>query len=184
MLPVSSLHPCSEEFDVKALISSGAWSEVYLVEKKSGVNAGKVYAMKVMLKSKLLEYQQTTIPFNEVEVLQLISGKPFHSTLRFVFSNSDKLFIVTDFVQSGDLYSQFVMKASFSEDEARFYITQVILAIGLLHQQNIVYRDVKLENILLDASGNIVLCDYGSSKVLKRSTRTHSISGTPDSMVS
>lgn len=86
-------------------------------------------------------------------------------------------------MQGGELFTQLKNEGTFSVDKTRFYIAQIILALEQLHKLNISYRDIKLENIMLDADGNIVLVDFGLAKILVDDERTNSYCGTLDYMV-
>ena len=74
-----------------------------------------------------------------------------------------------NFVRCGDLYKHLTLKSYFKESIAKFYAAQIILALGFLHDSKIIYRDLKLENVLLESDGYIVLADFGMSKFLAHS---------------
>jgi serine/threonine protein kinase len=116
--------------------------------------------------------------------LEQIKDLPFLATIRYAFQTPDKLYLILDFVQGGELFTQLKNEGTFSVDKTRFYIAQIILALEQLHKLNISYRDIKLENIMLDADGNIVLVDFGLAKILVDDERTNSYCGTLDYMVS
>lgn len=81
--------------------------------------------------------------------------------------------------RGGDLFS-YLSEGHFSEDRARFYAVQVVLALGHLHSKNIVYRDLKPENIVMDDDGYVCLTDFGIAKELKDGESAHSVQGSPD----
>jgi ribosomal protein S6 kinase alpha-5 len=115
--------------------------------------------------------------------LEQIKDLPFLATIRYAFQTPDKLYLILDFVQGGELFTQLKNEGTLSVDKTRFYIAQIILALEQLHKLNISYRDIKLENIMLDADGNIVLVDFGLAKILVDDERTNSYCGTLDYMV-
>ena len=76
--------------------------------------------------------------------------------------------MIFDFINGGDLFHHISKKGHLSEKDARFYGAQIVLALEYLHEKNILYRDLKPENVLLDHKGNIKLADFGICKVLKK----------------
>jgi len=101
--------------------------------------------------------------------------------MRYVFQNEDRVYFVTRFVRGGDLFTHFERAGgSFEESRARFYATQIIMAFGYLHEKNIVHRDLKLENILMDEDGYVCLTDFGISKVLEKGELSKTHVGTKD----
>ena len=134
-----------------------------LVRKKDGVGAGQIYAMKVLKKSVVASLGQIEHTKSEREILFVIRH-PYIVRLRFSFQNEEKLFLVTDYYNGGSLYSHLRKSKFFSEDRARFYAAELLSALDHLHQQHIIYRDLKLENILMDHVGHIALTDFGLSK--------------------
>jgi serum/glucocorticoid-regulated kinase 2 len=84
------------------------------------------------------------------------------------------------FFRGGELFQHLRKKKRFEERLVKFYAAQILLGLGHLHEKNIIYRDMKPENILLDADGNICLIDFGMAKELKEMGTTKSIVGTPE----
>ena len=125
------------------------------MRKVEGSNAGKLFAMKVLRKAKmvldrkLMEHTRT-----ERHILEEVQH-PFIVKLHYAFQTDAKLYLVLGYVNGGELFQQFRMRGegSFSEDEVRFYMSEVILALEHLHKLGIVHRDLKLENILIDEKG-------------------------------
>lgn len=134
-----------------------------LVRKKSGRCAGQIYAMKVLKKSVIAALGQIEHTKAERDILFIIRH-PFIVRLRFSFQSEDKLFLITDYYNGGSLYSHLRKSKFFSEERARFYGAELLSALDHLHQNQIIYRDLKLENILMDHVGHIALTDFGLSK--------------------
>ena len=67
----------------------------------------------------------------------------------------------SDYVNGGELFTHLYQREKFTENEVRIYIGEIVLALEELHKNGIIYRDIKLENILLDGDGHIVLTDFG-----------------------
>jgi len=110
-------------------------------------------------------------------------NSPFFVNLHYAFTSETKILFVMDFVRGGDLFMHLMSVGQFSEDQTRFVIAQLVLAVGSLHAFNILYRDLKLENILINDDGYISLVDFGISKELTSPReRTFSVRGTPEYM--
>lgn len=84
------------------------------------------------------------------------------------------------FMKGGELYYHLAEAHKFTEERARFYTAQLALGLGHLHSKNFVYRDLKLENILMDEDGNVYVSDFGMAKQLKRGEKTYTFCGTPE----
>lgn len=89
---------------------------------------------------------------------------PFIVQLHYSFQTSTRLFMVLDFCPGGDLGARLQAEGVFDENRSKLYICEVILAIEALHDRDIVYRDLKPDNILLNAEGHCMLTDFGLSK--------------------
>ena len=153
-------------FDFKkiAMLGKGAYGTVYLVQYRENK---KYYAMKVLKKDLIKKLKQTKNTKTEREILEKISH-PFIISLYHAFQNSDGLFMVTEFLQGGDLFFLLKKHGTFTIDQIRFYSAEIILGLIHLHSNNIIYRDLKLENVLLDKTGHIKLIDFGLSKICTR----------------
>jgi len=93
----------------------------------------------------------------ERKILQRSLESPFLVGLKFSFQTDTDLYLITDFKSGGELFWHLQKETRFSEERARFYIAELVLALEHLHRYNIVYRDLKPENILLDATGHVAL---------------------------
>ena len=85
--------------------------------------------------------------------------------LHFAFQTPERLYFVIDFLNGGELFFHFRKAGKFNEDRARFYTTEILLALECLHKNKIIYRDLKPENVILDSEGHIKLTDFGLSKL-------------------
>ncbi|CAG9801084.1 unnamed protein product [Chironomus riparius] len=171
------------DFKILKLLGTGAYGKVFLVEKIGGVDNGQLYAMKVLEKSKVtLKKKTTEHTRTEREVLEKVIDCPFLATLFYAFQTPEKLYLVMEFVQGGELFSHLYKTENFAESQVRFYIAEIIVALEQLHEYNIIYRDIKLENILLDKEGHIIITDFGLSKELKDGARAYSYCGTIEYM--
>ncbi|XP_028409650.1 ribosomal protein S6 kinase alpha-5-like isoform X2 [Dendronephthya gigantea] len=175
-----------ESFDLLKVLGTGAYGKVYLVKKKDGFYKGKLFAMKVLKKATIVQKAKTTEhTMTERQVLESVRSCPFLVTLHWAFQTESKLHLVMDYINGGELFTHLYKRDKFSEDEARIYIAEIVIAIEHLHKLGIIYRDIKLENILLDSKGHVVLTDFGLSKDFSPSDeikRTYSFCGTIEYM--
>lgn len=174
------------DFETLKVLGTGAYGKVFLVRKLTGYDRGKLYAMKVLrkdvvaLKTKTLEHTKT-----ERKVLESIRNEPFLVTMHYAFQTKTKLLLILDYVNGGELFTHLYQKDHFHEDQTRIYIAEIVLALERLHKLGIIYRDIKLENILLDSDGHIVLTDFGLCKEFSPDEtylRTYSFCGTIEYM--
>ena len=100
--------------------------------------------------------------------------------LDFCFASPSHVFFGMQFKEGGELYRHLRKTGTFTEEAAKFYACQILMALCYLHENDIMYRDMKPENILLDKEGNACLVDFGISKIMNQTTSTHSYVGTPD----
>jgi hypothetical protein len=151
------------DFDLLKVVGKGAFGKVMLVRKKAHAGANQIYAMKVLKKSVVSAKGQIEHTKSERSILCEIRH-PYIVRLRFAFQSDDKLYLVTDYYNGGSLFYHLRKSRYFTEDRAKFYAAQLMSALDHLHQQHIIYRDLKLENVLMDNLGNIALTDFGLSK--------------------
>ncbi|KAF8528809.1 Pkinase-domain-containing protein [Hysterangium stoloniferum] len=149
------------DFEVLKLIGRGTFGRVFQVRKR---DTKRIYAMKVLSKKEIVAKKEVAHTIGERKILQRSLESPFLVGLKFSFQTDTELYLVTDFKSGGELFWHLQRENRFTEDRARFYIAELILALEHLHKYNIVYRDLKPENILLDATGHVALCDFGLSK--------------------
>ncbi|XP_033210447.1 ribosomal protein S6 kinase alpha-5-like isoform X2 [Belonocnema kinseyi] len=152
-------------FDLLKVLGTGAYGKVFLVRKRTGADTGRLYAMKVLKKASIVQKKKTTEHTKtERQVLEAVRDSPFLVTLHYAFQTDAKLHLILDYVSGGELFTHLYQREHFTENEVRIYIGEIILALEHLHKLGIIYRDIKLENILLDHEGHIVLTDFGLSK--------------------
>ncbi|KAL7861968.1 hypothetical protein SRHO_G00134090 [Serrasalmus rhombeus] len=172
-----------ENFELLKVLGTGAYGKVFLVRKVSGHDSGKLYAMKVLKKATIVQKAKTAEHTRtERQVLEHIRQSPFLVTLHYAFQTDTKLHLILDYVNGGELFTHLVQRVRFKEQEVALYSGEIVLALEHLHQLGVVYRDLKLENILLDSNGHIVLTDFGLSKEFDEVERAYSICGTIEYM--
>ena len=143
-----------------AQLGKGSFGEVYLVQK---IDTKKEYAMKVLRKDKIIGQNLLKYAIAERNVLSL-SNNPFIVKLYYSFQSSTKLFLVIEYCPNGDLSKHLLIEKRFSEKRAKFYLCEVLLALEDLHKRDIIFRDLKPDNVVLDEDGHCKLTDFGLSK--------------------
>ncbi|XP_029767033.1 ribosomal protein S6 kinase alpha-4 [Terrapene carolina triunguis] len=174
-----------ENFELLKVLGTGAYGKVFLVRKMTGHDVGKLYAMKVLRKAAIVQKAKTTEHTRtERTVLEHVRASPFLVTLHYAFQTGSKLHLILDYVSGGELFTHLYQRDHFKEEEVRIYAGEIVLALEHLHKLGIIYRDVKLENILLDSEGHVVLTDFGLSKefLTEEKDRTFSFCGTIEYM--
>lgn len=126
-------------------------------------DTGELFAMKVLNKSKMKGEKDIKRLFNEREIIKNIDN-PFIVKLYYTFQTTSKAYFILDLLNGGDLYTYIIKSGSMKEENARFYAAEIVLALEHLHKNNIVYRDLKPQNIIIDKDGHIKLTDFGLSK--------------------
>jgi len=157
-----------EDFDPLKVIGKGAFGEVRLVQK---IDNGHIYAMKVLRKSEMVEKEQVAHVRAERDVLVEVDHtwvvKMFYS-----FQDAENLYLVMEFLPGGDVMTLLMKKDTLSEEATRFYIAETALAIETIHKLGFIHRDIKPDNLLLDARGHVKLSDFGLCTGLQKSHRT------------
>lgn len=161
------------------VIGKGGFSNVTAVRKK---DTGNLYAIKTMNKDFVVAENKIEQIMTEKEILSRISH-PFIVNMYWAFQSKTQLHLVLELCPGGELFYHLHNLGRFTEDQAKFYFAEVVLALEYLHGLNIVYRDLKPENILLDIDGHIRVTDFGLSKQnINKRDRSYSICGSPEYM--
>ena len=149
-----------KDFDIIKMIGRGAFGKVY---KVIHIKTGKVFAMKMVQKERLIKNQQEKYSKIERDILISNKDKPFLLSLYFAFQTPQFIYMIIDYCPYGDLALLLAHQpnASFSEEEAKFYIIEILMAIDDLHSRDHIYRDLKPDNVLIDETGHIRLADFG-----------------------
>jgi len=152
------------DFRLVQTVGKGGFGKVLKVQLDSfHDDRGKVFAMKILRKQHVVETRQVNTTKTERRILQTIDH-PFVVKLRYAFQSSTKLYMIMDYYSGGSLYYHIERNGFFSEDCVRFFAAEMTLALDHLHEHGIIYRDLKLENVLLDGVGHVALTDFGLSK--------------------
>ena len=188
-----------ENFEFLKTLGKGTFGKVILCREKA---TNQLYAMKILKKEVIIKKDEVEHTMTEKRVLQK-TDHPFLLTLKYSFTTVDRLCLVTEFVNGGELYFHLARERAFSEDRTRFYGAEIISAIEYLHKKAIIYRDLKvsllklglssrfpsilefyffqLENLLLDKDGHIKIADFGLCKEeIRKGDTTKTFCGTPE----
>ncbi|KAM5321614.1 protein kinase C zeta type isoform 2-T2 [Glossophaga mutica] len=147
-----------QDFDLIRVIGRGSYAKVLLVRLKKN---DQIYAMKVVKKELVHDDEDIDWVQTEKHVFEQASSNPFLVGLHSCFQTASRLFLVIEYVNGGDLMFHMQRQRKLPEEHARFYAAEICIALNFLHERGIIYRDLKLDNVLLDADGHIKLTDYG-----------------------
>ena len=164
------------DLDIIRTLGAGTFGRVKLVRHRP---SNGPYALKVLQKAQIVAYGQQKNVMNERNVMCMVNH-PFVLKLCATYKDKDCLFMLLELVQGGELFSLLANQKTgyLSTDEARFYAACVVAGLEALHNQSILYRDLKPENMLIDAQGYIKIVDMGFAKVV--TDRTYTLCGTPE----
>lgn len=177
----SMMHEIDIEFkDLEILytLGTGTFGRVKLVRHKKN---DQVYALKIMQKAQVVSFKQTVNVLNEKNLLSMCDH-PFILKLHQAFKDQDNLYLLMEIVQGGELFAYLHRsereREYISEKQATFFASNVLLALEYLHDRDIVYRDLKPENLLIGVDGYIKVADFGFAKLV--TNRTYTLCGTPE----
>ncbi|XP_031509615.1 ribosomal protein S6 kinase beta-2 isoform X2 [Papio anubis] len=187
-LTETSVNLCPERigphcFELLRVLGKGGYGKVFQVRKVQGTNLGKIYAMKVLRKAKIVRNAKDTAHTRaERNILESVKH-PFIVELAYAFQTGGKLYLILECLSGGELFMHLEREGIFLEDTACFYLAEITLALGHLHSQGIIYRDLKPENIMLSSQGHIKLTDFGLCKEsIHEGAVTHTFCGTIEYM--
>ncbi|KAG6447693.1 atypical protein kinase C isoform X3 [Manduca sexta] len=182
--PAHDLEPGSQrqysldDFELIRVIGRGSYAKVLMVELK---RTKRIYAMKVIKKALVTDDEDIDWVQTEKHVFETASNHPFLVGLHSCFQTPSRLFFVIEFVRGGDLMFHMQRQRRLPEEHARFYAAEISLALHFLHERGVIYRDLKLDNVLLDHEGHIKLTDYGMCKEgVRPGDTTSTFCGTPN----
>ncbi|XP_042567325.1 ribosomal protein S6 kinase alpha-6 [Cyprinus carpio] len=169
------------QFELLKVLGQGSFGKVFLVRKLMGPDAGQLYAMKVLKKASLKVRDRVRTKMERDILVEV--NHPFIVKLHYAFQTEGKLYLILDFLRGGDVFTRLSKEVMFTEEDVKFYLAELALALDHLHNLGIVYRDLKPENILLDEAGHIKLTDFGLSKEsVDQDKKAYSFCGTVEYM--
>ena len=149
------------EYESLQIIGRGAFGEVHVCRE---IKTGKIYAVKKIKKDILIKKNQIIHIRSEQQFMSKVKS-PWIVDLKASFQEDDYLYLVMEFCQGGDFMNLLIKRDILTEDEARFYTAELILAVESIHKLDCIHRDIKPDNILIDKNGHIKLSDFGLAKI-------------------
>ncbi|CAO3573609.1 unnamed protein product [Mortierella alpina] len=162
------------DFQLLETLGTGTFGRVYLTKFRHNQT---YYAMKVLKKSEVVRLKQVEHINSEKQILSQVHF-PFIVNLFTTFQDESNLYMLLEYVIGGELFSHLRKAGRFTNDMTRFYAAEIVLAIEYLHSRDVIYRDLKPENLLLDSAGHIKITDFGFAKRVE--DRTWTLCGTPE----
>ena len=151
-----------EDFEIYDKLGKGSFGSVYMVKKKDDFK-GTNYALKVLEKDKVFAQNLIRYAKTERNVLSLAKHQ-FIVGLNFAFQSQSRLYLIMDYCPGGDMGQALAKHRRFDIELARVYAAEIVLAIEYLHKNEIIFRDLKPDNVVFDEDGHALLTDFGLSK--------------------
>lgn len=165
------------DFSILKTIGKGAFGEVKLVQKK---DSAYIYAMKILRKADMLDKAQIAHVRAERDIL-VEANNEWVVRMLYSFQDAVNLYLIMEFLPGGDMMNLLIKMDTFDEETTRFYMAEAVLAIESIHDLDFIHRDIKPDNLLLDARGHVKLSDFGLCTGLKKAHRTEFYSSLSDS---
>jgi len=162
------------DYELKETLGTGTFGRVRLVKH---IGENKHYALKILKKAALIKLKQVEHIKNEVKLLSMITHPMIVNMPAFV-QDENKIYLLFEFVPGGELFTHLRTQNRFPEDLSKFYAASIVLAFGYMHHLNVIYRDLKPENLLLTREGYLKITDFGFAKYVE--DRTWTLCGTPE----
>lgn len=167
-------HVDLSDYEIKQTVGTGSFGRVKLIKRKAD---NKYFALKILTKADIVKLKQVDHILSEVTILNLIDH-PLLIRMYGLAQDERYIYIVMEYISGGELFTYLRTVQSLKNDDAKFYAAQIILMFEHLHSMDIVYRDLKPENLLIDTIGYLKLTDFGFAK--KLDGRTYTLCGTPE----
>lgn len=154
----------AEDFESLRCLGKGTFGTVLLVKQQT---TGRLFAQKQFKKASLTVHKRLVEQTKtERSILESVNRHPFVVKLFYAFQDHEKLYLILEYAQGGELFTHLAQERMLTQEVASFYMAEMVLALEHLHRNlGVIYRDLKPENCLLDAEGHLLLTDFGLSKV-------------------
>jgi len=173
-LLISDGTPTMSDFEKIETVGTGTFGRVWVVQHRE---SEKFFALKQMRKKDVVRLRQVEHIANEKDILLSVKH-PFIVNMYASFQDTGHLYMLLEYVQGGELFSHLRRVGRFSAAVTRFFAAEITVALDYLHSLDIVYRDLKPENLLIDAEGHVKVTDFGFAKYVP--DRTWTLCGTPE----
>uniref|UniRef100_A0A6V1MD63 cAMP-dependent protein kinase n=1 Tax=Heterosigma akashiwo TaxID=2829 RepID=A0A6V1MD63_HETAK len=163
-----------DDLELLTTLGTGTFGRVRLVRYLGDTHH---YALKILKKAEVIRLKQVEHTKNEIRILGMMDH-PFLTKMEAFFHDESRLYVMMEYIAGGELFSYLRRVEKFPNEEARFFACEVILAFEYMHSLDIIYRDLKPENVLISTEGHIKITDFGFAKIV--TDRTWTVCGTPE----